>query len=135
MKELRFGNELAPSNIRIHGTMYRRIRSLEDRTPVRYLLVEPAERTATAASLGLRPAILKAREKEILPHNAHMRSLQRWAKSADFTKDLRLERQEASGEVAAVMDETFDGRKTPPAVVFRNRASKQPGYICTCANE
>jgi len=130
-KEFRFGNELAPANIRIHGTMYRKVLSCEEKTPVRYLLIDPEERLEAAGHQSLQVQLVKTLEKAIIPNNEHMQTLQRWAKRnlSAANVSVRLEWHENTKEVAAIVDECHDGAKGPRSVMFALKRSAEPVYL------
>ena len=65
-RELHLAAPGRPANIRIHGTMYRKIFTAADAAPLRYLIVDPLERTKAAATLELRPAIVEPIERFLL---------------------------------------------------------------------
>ena len=104
-KELHCGNHLRPSNIRIHGTMYRRVFSAAETTPLRYLVVDPAERARQGKQHGLDATILRHLEQELLPHNPHMlhirAALPGRKRSQEATLALRWD--EGINEAAAVV--------------------------------
>ena len=130
-RELRFGNELRPSNIRIHGTMYRRIWSCADATPLRYLVVDPLERASRAKEQRLDMKLLPRLEKAIVPHNAYMQELRRLSSSATRTPaaSIELSWDEGLHEVAAIVHESSDHRATARSVLFRRTAAQQPQYL------
>eukprot|EP00959_Pyramimonas_sp_CCMP1952_P128028 2677709-Pyramimonas_sp.AAC.2 len=70
--ELRFGNELRPSNIRIHVAMYWRIWSCADTTPARYIVVDPRERGTGATAQNVDIRLVRRLERLILPHNTNI---------------------------------------------------------------
>ena len=130
-REARFGNELRPANIRIHGTMYRRIFSAEEITPVRYLIIDPNERTAAASRQGLRTTTLRALEKAILPHNTHMHTLQRLRHSLRAAPEasIVLDWHEGTNELAAVVDERSTTNPGPRSIVYRLKGRQRPQYL------
>ena len=65
-RELHLAAPGRPANIRIHGTMYRKIFTAADAAPLRCLIVDPLERTKAAATLELRPAIVEPIERFLL---------------------------------------------------------------------
>ena len=93
VKEFRFGNELSPSNIRIHGTMYRKVFNAAAVTPVRYLLLDPAERTSAGVKMGLPAHLLQRLETIILPQNPYMQSLRRVFRAAQRPKEVAIRLQ------------------------------------------
>ena len=86
-RELYLGHEMKPSNIRIHGTMYRKVLDAAEDTPVRYLIIDPEERHVTAKKFALDLKIVKRLETIILPRNPYMREIKRLA---DFSKTIFL---------------------------------------------
>ena len=130
-RECKFGNELRPSNIRIHGTMYRRVRTAADQTPLRYLLVDPTERAAVAQTLGLDKKLLHNLEVLILPHNPHMQKIKRLSQHKQKLPEasISLQWHEGVNEVAAVISEHAEDATDPRAVVFTLSSSTRPQYI------
>ena len=80
-RELHFGNELRPSNVRIHGTMYRRIWTCSDVTPLRYLVLDPSGRSAKGREQNVNMRLLGKLEKLILPQNGYVQQLKRLSSS------------------------------------------------------
>ena len=71
-KEVRIHSPYTPANIRIHGTMYRRVLSAAESNPVRYLVVDPSERLKVATAHGLDQKVVDQLEKTLLAHNPNM---------------------------------------------------------------
>ena len=128
-KELHCGNHLRPSNIRIHGTMYRRVFSAAETTPLRYLVVDPAERARQGKQHGLDATILRHLEQELLPHNPHMlhirAALPGRKRSQEATLALRWD--EGINEVAAVVQ--HEPAAQSRAVLFHMSAQSRPQYL------
>ena len=86
--------------------MYRKIHSVEEQVPLRYLLVDPQARHHQARALQLDLKLLSHLETIILPNNHHMRTIKRLAKlrgpSADAS--IVLEWSEGVDEVAGIVD-------------------------------
>lgn len=68
-KEYNVRNDFKPSNVRIHGTMCRKILPVTQKTPVRHLIVDPEARLAEANAQTHDLPILKKLEQEIIPKN------------------------------------------------------------------
>jgi len=130
-RELRLGNELRPSNIRIHGTMYRKVWTAEDKTPVRFLVVDPQERGKTARELGLDGRILQMLEQAILPRNEYTKQIRRLAPLAKRCPNaaIRLQWHEDINELAAIVENESTGDHTHRSVLYQLRSSKQPQYL------
>ena len=130
-KELRFGNDLRPSNVRIHGTMYRRIWSCADTTPLRYLVVDPAERTRQAATQHVDAKLLRRLEHEILPHNSYMKELKCLSKPTARSKVASVELQWDEGlqEIAAIVHESSEVKVCARSVLFCHAHSAYPQYV------
>ena len=107
-RELHFGNELRPSNIRIHGTMYRRIWSCTDATPLRYLVLDPTARTERAREQHVKINLLRQLEKLILPQNGYVQVLARLSSTTCRAPAASIEIQwdEGLNELAAIVHET-----------------------------
>eukprot|EP00959_Pyramimonas_sp_CCMP1952_P039923 834759-Pyramimonas_sp.AAC.1 len=130
-KELRFGDARKPSNIRIHGTMYRRVFTCTDQVPLRYLVIDPRERLAAAAQHGLPRHMVQRLERLIVPRNEHMALIRRLSEKSSATPnaDIVLEWHEGVDEVAGIVDFHHDPNKKPRAVVFHLKAAEKPTYL------
>ena len=94
-KEVRLDTPFAPSNIRIHGTMYRRVLAMTETNPIRYLVVDPAQRQVTAKDKGLNKTTVMQLENLFLPHNVLMtnvRQLLRQNKKRRHVRTFKLGR-------------------------------------------
>ena len=130
-REVRFGNQLRPSYVRIHGTMYRNIFAASDSDPVRFLVVAPAEHETVAAKHALNLRLLRRLERLFVPNNEFMQQisqLQRYITSA-LDAALRLRWDEGLNEVAAVVQQRPDGIAQPRAVCFRLNRTADPEYL------
>ena len=76
-KEIKFHSPITPANIRIHGTMYKRVLSCSESNPVRYLVIDPAERLATASALKLDKDLVRKLELLVCTRNPLMESVKR----------------------------------------------------------
>ena len=79
-----------PANIRIHGTMSRRILGASDSVPLRYLIHDPKECDAVAQRHGLQKHMVRQLDTLIVPRNDHMRMIQRLARLQDPAKYASL---------------------------------------------
>jgi hypothetical protein len=89
-KELKLAGPMWPANIRIHGTMYRRIFGASDSVPLRYLIHDPKECDAVAQRHGLQKHLVRQLDTIVVPRNDHMRMIQRLARLQDPAKDASL---------------------------------------------
>jgi len=130
-KECKFGNVLSPANIRIHGTMYRKVFAATDDVPLRYLLIDPLERTARAASLALHKGTVTKLESLIIPKNPYMQQILRLSKIREpsATANIVLEWHEGLNEVAGIVDFHQDSPAKPRSVVFRRKRHEHPEYL------
>lgn len=130
-RELRFGNELRPSNIRIHGTLYRRIWTCADNTPLRYLVVDPTQRTTQARGHHVDLKILAQLERAIVPHNAYMQELKHLSGSKCRAPVVSVELQwdEGLSEVAAILHETPGREISARSVLFQRQSIGKPSYL------
>ena len=128
-KEMRVGNALRPANIRIHGTMYRRVFSAEDVTPLRYLVIDPAERSRQALSQNLDLRLLRSLEKLVLPHNPYMQhiktNLPGRRRCAEASVTLRWD--EGINELAVVTQQHSES--VSRAVTFHTTRHTSPAYL------
>ncbi len=131
MRELQLSTPYRPANIRIHGTMYRKIHAAAESNPLRYLVVDPQERHNTAASLNLDSARIRSFEKRLLLDNPFMKALKRVV--AVFRRpahaQVRLEWHEGVNEVAAIVDAPVTTPRNPRTVVFHSRTSGHAQYL------
>ena len=130
-KEVRFSGPFKPSNIRIHGTMCRKVLSCEDHCPLRYLVIDPRAREQEALKHQLNTRILKQLTAAIVHSNPYMKAAQRLAnlRASGSNAHVRLEWQEGLDEVAAIVDDnpttSMDARK----VVIRRSGTGKPDYL------
>ena len=130
-REIKLSTPYSPANVRIHGTMYRRLLSAEDAAPLRYLLVDPLARADVAVQQGLRRATLTRLQALLLPGNTYMQQLRRSAcvpgPVAEAT--VVLEWHEGIDEVAAVVDIDPARSRTPRTVCFQMKRQSAPEYL------
>ena len=74
-REVHLHTPWQPANVRIHGTMYRKVWNSDARTGLRYLIVDPQERCIKGQSLGGDKKVLAQLERILLPGNTHMQIL------------------------------------------------------------
>ena len=128
---MRFGNEFRPSNIRIHGTMNRRIRSCADTTPLRYLVVDPRERVTNATAHNVDLKLLRRLETLSLPHNGYAKELRRLSAPSvrGATVAVELQWDEGINELAAIVHETPHVDVSSRSVLFRRNSCPTPQYL------
>ena len=130
-KELRFGGPQRPANIRIQGTMYRMVHSAAEKTPLRYLLVDPREQADMAQLHNLDTKTLKRLQTLLVSHNSHMQELRRLAEAKDTPPQaaIRLEWHEGVDEVAAVVDLHPTQERRARSVTFHRQGGNAPEYV------
>ena len=130
-RELRFGNELRPSNVRIHGTMYRRIWTCADNTPLRYLVFDPKERAAQGKLQHVDLKVLKKLERLLLPRNGYVQVLQRLAATTNRAPTVAMELRwdEGINELAAIAHTSTPSTASSRSVLFRKHNSGQLQYL------
>ena len=89
-KELKLNTPYTPANVRIHGTMYRRVLSTAEDNPVRYLVVDPAQRQVVAATFKLDTKIMEQLESILVPGNEHMQCVRRLRQHARQAENVSL---------------------------------------------
>ena len=96
-----------PANIRIHGSMYRKVHAASDSCPLRYLVVDPLERLQRAEELKLDKKTVQSLTDMLEYRNPHMSDIKRNMASHKGTlvADVRLEWHEGVNEVAAIIDD------------------------------
>ena len=130
-RELHFGNELRPSNVRIHGTMYRRIWTCADSTPLRYLVIDPKERDTQARLQHVDMKVFKKLEKLLLSRNGYAQVLQRLNVTTSRVPTVAVELQwdEGINELAAVVHTSPEIDVSSRSVIFRRHGSQRPQYL------
>ena len=129
-REIKLQTPYAPANIRIHGTMYRKVHSAFSQTPLRYLIFDPKARETVATQQHLKIPTVKALEKELLLHNPYMTSLRRLGtlRTAAVSPAVVLQWHEGVQEVAAIIDETPAPDAKPRAVYLYLKDDAAPQY-------
>ena len=129
-KELRLGHVCRPSNIRIHGTLYRRIFDATAATSVRYLLIDSLARSDVVRKFNLDPGMVNKFEKYLAGHNPYFQLMKPLARQALRCPSgvIRLQWRDDVNELAAVVDDTSasPGQHLPRSVAFSMRGSSQP---------
>ncbi len=130
-KEIKLSTQHRPANIRIHGTMYRRLLSATDLAPLRYLLVDPLARVHEADRQGLQRPLLKRLETILLSQNPYMHKLRRSVAlpGATANASIQLEWHENVQEVAAIVDENPTANRTHRSVCFHMKRQDTPQYL------
>ncbi len=71
LKEVRFGGPQRPANIRIHGTIYRKVFAASDAAPLRYLIIDPKARLEVGKVQGPEKRTMQELERVLMPENEH----------------------------------------------------------------
>ena len=74
-REIKMNSPMMPANVRLHGTMYRKVLSTTDNKPLRYLVVDPLERRAAVAKYKLDLKIVHTLEKQVCNTNPLMKQI------------------------------------------------------------
>ena len=131
-KEVYFGNvRHKPANIRIHGTVYRKIYTAADLCPLRFLLVDPKARSGNASKLGLEQAVVRKLECGLLRHNPLMTQIRRLSEYKVQGPDvhIHLRWHEGTQEVAGLVNLHADGKQSARAVVYRLARTGHAQYL------
>jgi hypothetical protein len=121
-KEVKLHTPFTPANVRIHGTMYRRVLSSAESNAVQYLVVDPAGRRDASSAhrldadtvARLEPLILKG--NPLMEHVKSLRPAARCRGAEDVV--LTLDWDEGKDEIAALLASDSSRPATPRAVVF-----------------
>ena len=130
-KEVRLHTPFKPANVRIHGTMYRRIFTAGDSVPLRYLIYDPQERDNVAQTHGLAPKLVKQLEALLVPRNDHMRTIRRLARMPDPSQEaaLVLSWSEGVDEVAGIIDFDPATNRDCRSVRFTKKRKEAAEYL------
>ena len=130
-REIKLNLPHAPANIRIHGTMYRKVFSAGTASPLRYLIFDPKARDGVANAQGLERRVVKELEQHLLANNVYMTSLRRLGSlpTASLSPAVVLQWHEGVQEVAAIVDEDPHPTSKPRAVYFYLKNQSQPQYV------
>ena len=111
--------------------MHRKIYSLADSTPLRYLVVDPEERAGVGAHLGVDKKLLRDLEALLLPHNDYFAKIKRSFHLARGvpSASVVLEWHEGVNEVSAVIDHDPAPSRSVRAVVFHKAREGHPAYL------
>jgi hypothetical protein len=132
-REVKLHSPATPANVRIHGTMYRRVLSTADKNPLRYLVVDPEERRLAATGQRLDKDLVARLEPMVCNKNPLMQQVTRLRPHVGKPKSdvvaLALNWDEGTEEVAALLDYDSSRPVAPRAAVFRTSPASKPQYL------
>ena len=111
--------------------MYRKTWTAEAESAVRYIVVDPLQRTATARRLQLDVKVVKALEKLILPNNPYMLAVGelRPHVARGSNTALTLDWDEGNNELAAIVDTSASSDCVGRQVCFKLQKHKAYDYL------